>query len=264
MSPQEMDPVKPLGHQVEEEPDNFIDDVKEELIEAKDSFIEEVKNTVLGLGNSVFGDFGLFFAVIKTVWSWFKKPTSLNVREVEKENLALKGAGKKIRFFTDFNLIKSIFMLSLTFLVIEETAAHASTEHWIEQIVFFMFFVALLFVFIGLMWLWKVLLNFQTGDSRVFIGFLIYQYATVYIVSFLINGPFGIDTSTANGTDLSLAVYGFQVLHSLYFLAKLIKYYQLAGWRKAVGWILGFAFLAFLVFFPQIITEIFLVQGLGD
>lgn len=257
-------PGKENSDMLYDQADSLIDDVKEEIIEAKDNFLAEVKATLYGLGNSIFGDVNLFWSIIKTIWVWFIKPTSLNVRTLEKENLALKGEGKKIKYFTDFNLMKSIFMLSLTFLVVEEVAVQATEDEWINQGVFLLFFGLMFFVFIGLMWLWKVLLNFQTGDSRVFIGFLIYQYATVYIVSFLINGPFGIDTSTESGGDLSLAVYGFQVLHSLYFLAKLIKYYQIAGWRKAVGWVLGFVFLSFLVFFPQIITEIFLVQGLDD
>ena len=168
---------------IKDQADSFIDDVKEELIEAKESFIEEVKNTILGLGNSVFGDLGLFLSIIRTIGIWFIRPTSLNVREIERQNIVRLGEGKKIRYFTDFNLMKSIFMLSLTFLVVEEAVAHASQDHWIEQAVFFIF-----------------------------------------------------------------------------FLGHLIKYYQLQKWRKVVGWILGFAFMAFLVFFPQIITEVFLTE----
>lgn len=241
---------------IKDQADSFIDDVKEELIEAKESFIEEVKNTILGLGNSVFGDLGLFLSIIRTIGIWFIRPTSLNVREIERQNIVRLLEGKKIHYFTDINLMKSIFMLSLTFLVVEEAVAHASQDHWIDQVVFFMFFVGLLFLFIGLMWLWKVFLNFNTGDSRVFISFIIYQYATIYIVSFLVYGPFGIEITD----DRRLAIYGFQVLHSVFFLGHLIKYYQLQKWRKVVGWILGFAFMAFLVFFPQIITEVFLTE----
>jgi hypothetical protein len=249
---------------VKKEADDFIDDVKEELIEAKDNFIQEIKDTIMGLGNSIFGDFNLFWSIIKTIFRWLLKPTSINVREVETENLKRAGEGLKSRYFTDINLMKSIFMLSLTFLVVEEVATDASEEQWINQGVFFLFFVVLLFVFIGAMWLWKNLVGIKTKDARVFVAFTIYQYATIYIFSFIINGPLGLDVSNGGSDNLILYVYFLPLLQSSYFLIKLMKYYQISRLRTIVGFVIGFLFFVFFLFLPSAITETFLATGVGE
>ncbi|OEK00819.1 hypothetical protein BFP97_04530 [Roseivirga sp. 4D4] len=254
--------IENLTDQVKQEADDFIDDVKEEIIEAKDNFIQEIKDTIMGLGNSIFGDFKLFWSIVKTISQWIIKPISLNVRDIERENLKRAGEGLKARYFTDFNLMKSIFMLSLTFLVVEEVATNATEEEWISQVVFFLFFVALLFVFIGAMWLWKRVVGIKTRDARVFIGFLIYQYATIYIISFIVNGPLGLNVSSDESNTLIFFVYFLPLIQSCYFLIKLMNYYQLRGFRKGVGFVLGFVFLMFFLFLPSSINEVFLIDGI--
>ncbi len=248
---------------IKEEADDFIDDVKEELIEAKDNLVSEIKSTLLGLGNSIFGDVNLFFSIIKTVTKWFTKPLSLNVRDVEKENQERLSEGKKIRYFTDFSLLKSIFMLSLTFLVIEETATNASSDHWMDQIIFFLFFVVLYFVFIGIMWLWKLVSGLNTGDTRVFMAFIGYQFATIYIVSFLVNGPLRINMSGDESFNIFMLVYFFQLIHSLYFLSKLTAHYSLKGIRRKLSLVVGAVILIVFLFIPSAVTEVFLLEGAG-
>ncbi len=260
---QSVDSIENLTDKVKQEADGFIDDVKEEIIEAKDNFIQEIKDTIMGLGNSIFGDFKLFWSIVKTIFKWIIKPISLNVRDIERENLKRAGEGLKARYFTDFNLMKSIFMLSLTFLVVEEVATDATQEHWINQTVFFLFFVVLLFVFLAVMWLWKKIVGIKTKDARVFIGFLIYQYATIYIISFIVSGPLGLDASSDDSNTLILFVYFLPLVQSCYFLIKLMNYYQLKGIRKIVGFVLGFAFLVFFLFLPSSFNEVFLMDGIG-
>lgn len=248
---------------VKQEADDFLDDVKEEIIEAKDNFIKEIKEAAIGLANSVLGDASLFWSIIKTIFKWLIDPTALNVRDIEKENLKRAGEGLKARYYTDFNLMKSIFMLSLTFLVVEEVATHASQDHWISQFTFFLFFVALLFIFLAVMWLWKMMIGIKTNDARIFIGFLIYQYATIYIISFIVYGPLGIETSEDESGIYLLYVYFLPLLQSCYFMIKLMKYYGLTRLRKIVGFVLGVAFLVFFLVLPVVINEIFLVNGIG-
>lgn len=247
---------------VKQEADDFLDDVKEEIIEAKDNFIKEIKEAAIGLANSVLGDASLFWSIIKTIFKWLINPTALNVRDIEKENLKRAGEGLKARYYTDFNLMKSIFMLSLTFLVVEEVATHASQDHWISQFTFFLFFVALLFIFLAVMWLWKMMIGIKTNDARIFIGFLIYQYATIYIISFIVYGPLAMNSEEAYGTALMI-VYLIPLVQSCYFIIKIMNYYQLGRLRKVIGFCLGLAFLAFFLFLPAIINQIFLVDGLG-
>lgn len=258
-------PVENIADQIKEEADDFIDDVKEEIIDARDNFIQEIKDTAMGLGNSIFGDFNLFWSVIKTIFKWFFKPLSLNIRTIETENRKRAGDGLKPKYFNDFNLMKSIFMLSITFLVIEEVNAHATQDQWIEQAMFFLFFVALLFVFIGIMWLWKNIIGIKTKDARVFIGFLIYQYASIYIISFIVNGPLGLKT-TGEGSDTSilLLIYFIPLIQSLFFLIKLMNYYNVGGFRKVIGFSLGGAFLFFFLFLPTAINDVFLATGFSS
>ncbi len=258
-----IDSIEDVAELAKQEADDFIDDVKEEIIEAKDNFIQEIKETLMGLGNSIFGDFKLFWSIIKTIFKWLISPISLNVRAIEKENLQRASMGLKARFFTDFNLMKSIFMLSLTFLVVEEVATDATTDHWINQGVFFLFFVVLLFVFLGAMWFWKILVGIKTKDARVFIGFLIYQYATIYIISFIVNGPLGLAQSEDESNTLILFVYFLPLLQSCYFLIRLMKYYQLSKTKMILGFIIGFAFLMFFLFLPSAINEVFLIEGIN-
>lgn len=260
---QGVDSIENVKDKLKEEADGIIDDVKEEIIEAKDNFIQEIKDTVMGLGNSIFGDFQLFWSIVKTIFKWIIAPISLNVRDIEKENLQRAGEGLKARYFTDFNLMKSIFMLSLTFLVVEEVATDATQEHWIDQGVFFLFFVCLLFVFLGAMWVWKRLVGIKTKDARVFIGFLIYQYATIYIISFIVYGPLAIETSASESDIQLVIVYVLPLLQSSYFIIKLMQYYQLSMIRRFIGFILGFGFLVFFLILPAIINELFLADGLG-
>lgn len=252
-----------LKGQAKQEVDGIIDDVKEEIIEAKDNLIQELKATVNGLLNSIFGDFNLFWSVFKTFFKWFVKPLSFTIRQVEQENLQRAGEGLKPRYFTDFALMKSLFMLSLTFLVIEDAATGASSDQWIMQAVFFLFFVVLLFAFIGTMWLWKAILGIKTGDARVFIGFLIYQYAAIYTISFVVNGPLGLNTNGELGDNLLFVIYLLPLLQSLYFLIRVMKYYQLSTGKKVIGFILGGAFFVFFLFLPAAANEIFLSEGLN-
>lgn len=259
-----LNPLENLSDQVRLEADDFIDDVKEEIIEAKDNFIQEIKDTVMGLGNSIFGDFNLFWSIIKTIFKWFFRPLSLNVKEIEVENRKRAGEGLKPRYYADFSLMKSIFLLSLTFLVIEEASIDATQDQWIDQAMFFTFFVALLFVFIGVMWLWKNLIGIKTKDGRVFIGFLIYQYASIYIISFIVNGPLGLSTSGADNMDLMMLIYLIPLIQSIYFLIRLMNYYEVTKLRKVIGFILGTAFLAFFLFFPTVINDLFLMEGISS
>lgn len=251
-----------LKDQAKQEADGFIDDVREEIIEAKDNLIQELKATVSGLLNSVFGDFNLFWSVFKTFFKWFFKPLAFTVRQVEKENLQRAGEGLKPRYFTDFALMKSLFMLSLTFLVIEDAATGASTDQWIMQVVFFLFFVVLLFAFIGIMWLWKSLLGIKTGDARVFIGFIIYQYAAIYTISFIVNGPLGLNTNGEIGNDLLLVIYFLPLLQSIYFLIRLMNYYKVSKGKKIVGFVIGTAFFIFFLFLPAAANQVFLAEGI--
>lgn len=257
-------PLESIADQAKQEADDFIDDVKEELIEAKDNFIQEIKDTVWGLGNSIFGDFNLFWSVIKTIFKWFFKPLSLNIRTIETENRKRASEGLKPLYFTDFSLMKSIFMLSITFLVIEEASVNASEDQWINQAVFFLFFVVLLFVFIATMWLWKNIIGIKTKDARVFVGFLIYQYASIYIISFIVNGPLGLSTSAEANTNLMLLIYFIPLLQSLYFLVKLMNYYEVGKLRKVIGFILGGAFLVLFLFLPTVINDLFLNEGISS
>lgn len=255
--------IEDVTELVKKEADDFIDDVKEEIIEAKDNFIQEIKDTIMGLGNSIFGDFNLFWSIIKTIFRWLIKPISLNVRDIEKENRERAAEGLKPRYYTDFNLMKSIFMLSLTFLVVEEVAIDASQEQWIDQGIFFVTFVILLFVFLGMMWLWKLLMGIKTKDARVFMGFLIYQYATIYIISFIVYGPLGIDPDTDDSGNRLLIVYLLPLIQSCYFIIKLMGYYQLTRMKKVAGFVLGAGLLIFFLVLPAIINEVFLTEGVG-
>lgn len=255
--------IEDVTELVKKEADDFIDDVKEEIIEAKDNFIQEIKDTILGLGNSIFGDFNLFWSIIKTIFRWLVKPTSLNVRGIENENRKRASEGLKPRYYTDFSLMKSIFMLSLTFLVVEEVATDASQDHWIDQGMFFLTFVILLFVFLGTMWLWKLLVGIKTKDARVFMGFLIYQYATIYIISFIVYGPLEIDPNTDDSGNRLLIVYLLPLIQSCYFIIKLMGYYQVTRLRKVAGFVLGTGFLIFFLILPALINELFLAEGIG-
>ena len=157
--------------------------------------------------------------------------------------------------------MKSIFMLSLTFLVVEEVATEATADHWIDQVVFFLFFVVLLFVFIAVMWIWKSLVGIKTGDTRAFIGFMIFQYATIFIISFIIRGPLGIASTGDGNENLLLIIYFITFAHSFYFLVKLMDYYQVARTKKAIGFFLGIFLIGFFLFFPIAFNEVFLVKG---
>lgn len=259
-----VDSIDDVSDLVKKEADDFIDDVKEEIVEAKDNFVQQIKDTVMGLGNSVFGDFSLFWSIVKTIYQWLVKPISLNVRDIERDNRERAATGLKPKYYTDFSLMKSIFMLSLTFLVVEEVATDATQDHWIDQGIFFITFVVLLFVFLGTMWLWKLLIGIKTKDARVFIGFLIYQYATIYIISFIVYGPLGIDAETNESYSRLLLVYLLPLIQSCYFITKLMQYYQLTKARKALGFILGAVFLVFFLLFPALINEVFLSEGSGS
>ncbi len=249
---------------VKEEVDGIIDDVKEEIIEAKESFVEQIKETGWGLLNSIFGDFKLFWSVFKTIIKWFFNPLSFNIREVEKENALRASKGLKPLYFMDFALMKSLFMLSLTFLVIEEAAIDASQEQWIQQGVFLLFFVVLLFIFIGAMWIWKMVLKIKLTDARSFIGMIIYQYASIYIISFIVAGPLGIDvlSEEADGS-LFFAIYAIPLLQSIYFLFKLMRYYQVTGPRRFFGFLIGTIFLLFFLLIPPVVNNLFLQEGLA-
>lgn len=258
-----IDSIEDVTELVKKEADDFIDDVKEEIIEAKDNFIQEIKDTILGLGNSIFGDFNLFWSIIKTIFRWLIKPISLNVRDIEKENRKRAAEGLKPRYYTDFSLMKSIFMLSLTFLVVEEVAIDASQDHWIDQGIFFLTFVILLFVFLGMMWVWKLLMGIKTKNARVFMGFLIYQYATIYIISFIVYGPLGIEPASDDSGNRLLIVYLLPLIQSCYFIIKLMGYYHLTRMRRVAGFVIGASLLIFFLILPAIINEVFLAEGVG-
>lgn len=153
-------------------------------------------------------------------------------------------------------------MLSLTFLVIEEASIDASEDHWIYQALFFITFVVLLFVFIGAMWLWKNLIGIKTKNARVFIGFLIYQYASIYIVSFIVTGPLGLSTTGDANFELLLFIYFIPLIQSLFFLTKLMAYYKVRKTRKIMGFIVGGGFLVFFLLLPVLINEVFLTESI--
>ena len=256
-------PSENIAEEILSETGAFMEDVKEELIEAKESLIGEIRSAIMGLLNSIFGDFKLFLSVIQTIARWFINPVSLNVKDVEEQNLERAGEGLKPKYFTDIGLMKSIFMLSLTFLVVEETATDATAEHWITQGVFLLFFGAFLFVFIAVFWGWKSFLRINTGDPRAFVGFLIYQYAAIYIVSFIMNGPLGLDALADDAEDYMIViVYFIPLMQSCYFILRLLNYYEIKGFKKVLGFVVGAVLMAVLLFIPPAINSVFLIEGI--
>ena len=141
---------------------------------------------MLGLGNSFAGDLSLLWGIVRTVAVWFVKPLSIDVVEQLRLRKEEPNPNGRYRYYLDFALIRSIFALSLLFLVLEETVAKGSVEDYLQQFVFLLFFAVLLFAFIVGGWLWFAIMRIKGRNMRRFIGFLIYEFATVYMMSFMV------------------------------------------------------------------------------
>lgn len=232
--------------------------------EIKNTLGAEIKETAMGLVNTTIGDVLMFWNIFKTIGKWIIWPISLNVREVERLNRERAAIGKKATFFNDYLLIKSIFILSIAYLVIDETAGNPEEETWIMQFVFLLFFLAFLFVFIMVIWIWKTIISMQVGDTRVFVGYIIYEYATIYLFSFVITGPLKLDAlaEDADGSLIFIA-YFLPFFHAIYWMFRLMGHYQLSVSRKIIGALIGIILLAGLLIVPVAINHVFLLQGLG-
>ena len=235
-------------------------EVREEMEEVKNSFLKEMKETAKSLLDSLFGDFVMFWSVIKTLGAWYLRPASLDTKTVALENKVLAKEGKKPNRLTDIGLLKTLFLLSLAYLVLEDATTQEPMDKWITQTVFFLFYVAFLFIFVAAVWGWRKLARLPKKDTRVFVGYVLYQYSAMYLISFVVCGPLGIDALAPEANDLLIvAVYILPVFHSTYFLWRLMQQYGLNRRRKIIGAVSGFVFMAFLLIVPLVATHSFMV-----
>lgn len=251
----------PTGDDVRKHADNLANNIKDEAQQQASDAVQEVLETVgdaiedqtgidlhleeinswkglwaslretgAGLANAFVGDFKLFWAIVRTVAVWFVKPLSLDVVQLLEERKANPSGDGRYRYFTDFALIRSIFGLSLLFLVVEEVALEdQKMEEYISQFVFLLFYVALMFAFILGGWIWFKIMRVKGRNVRRFIGFLLYQFATIYMLSFITL----VVVKVPEESDWHWALsWIFPWAHTMYFIWRLCGYYELTGAKR--------------------------------
>ena len=223
--------------------DSVLDQVEESLeenlgieIEFDDlsttkGMVAAVRETLIGIASAFVGDVKLFWAIFRTVGTWFIKPLSLDVVELMQERKENPDPDGKYRYFLDFKLIRAMFGLSLLFLVVEETSDSATNEELVAQIVLLFFYGVMLFAWIAGGWVWYKIMGIKGHNMRRFIGFLIYEYGVIYMISFL-----AMIVLASDETDTeALICWAVGFTHAMYFVWRMTGYYNIATRAKRIG-----------------------------
>jgi len=244
-----------------------IDEVKGEVLgevqEAKDELISGLKETFQDFVDTVFGDFQAFLTLFKFTGMWFIKPMSYNVLEMR--NRAKGSAENAQKFFTDVKLMKAMFIFSLLFIAVESTyevdgEAIASDEEITSQIAFLVVYLFLIVVYLVFAWVWKWAISLKVDNSRIFIGYLVYEYATVYFIQFITVAILRLNFEESTlGAILTL---GVPFAHMMYFFYRLIKKYEVVGAKKWVGLAAASIFVAFFILVTGVSNQVVVFEGI--
>ena len=189
-----------------------------------------MRETGIGIASAFVGDVKLFWAIFRTLGVWFLKPLSHDVIALAQERKEHPDPDGKYRYFLDFKLVRAIFGLSLFFLVVEESVEGASTEEWAAKIVFFLFYGVLLFGWIIGGWIWFKIMGIRDRNIRRFIGFLIYEYATIYMISFSTLVLLPLEETSIEVLFSWFLPWG----HTVYFVWCLLRFYNISSGLKRV------------------------------
>jgi hypothetical protein len=232
--------------------------------EATGGLLSEIKETYNDLIGDTIRDILMVSTLVRTIGLWVLFPLSHDIAEVKEENKKRASDGKKPNILSDYALLKNIIVLSMAYLVLDPGSD--GEDEKIMQFVFLLFFVGFIFIFISALWIWKAMIGMKVGNGRVFTGYIVYEYATIYLFSFVITGPLGMDTMAENDDSdmLLLVVYAVTLLHAVYWMFRLMAHYQLPKVRRVIGAVSGIVVLAVLLLIPVLINGVFLSQESGD
>ena len=258
--------LKNLPSSIKEAAKEELQETKEEIFseinEAKQELIDGFKETMQDMVNTLFGDFQAFLSLFKFTGMWFIKPLAYDVREMKLK--AGKSAVDAQKYFTDVKLMKAMFVFSLLFLAVETTyeagTEGAEEDAWISQFVFLLFYLSFVVVYIGFGWLWKKAISMEVKASRKFIGYLVYEYATVYFLQFITVAILGLDIE--NDTMGMILALFIPFIHMTYFFNLLMKRYEVKGAKKWIGLVLAMVFSSFLLLITAAKSHIVVVEGI--
>lgn len=235
--------------------------LKQHTKQVKSSLTSYLRTSLSEFLDTFFGDFQLFKSIFNTIWVWVRKPFSIDVTQ-------LPAKDAKAKLLGDFKLVKSLITLSFLFLVIEagselsdlgeEGFSEEESDQMADQIFFVLSFVMMLFVWIAMLFGWKKLCGIKNVDGRQFIGFLVYQHCTNYLLSFTAVAILGITTESWTGLVL---IWLVPWAHSVYFLFSGTSYFKVQGLKTNV--VNGlFAIMLFVYLsFPAIMAEVLFHDG---
>lgn len=225
--------------------------------EIKNELVTESKGLLYDLLNHFFGDFKNFMTIFKTTGYWFIKPLSIDI---------FKNQDPGSKFMGDLRLVKSLFLLLVIFLALDTgvTGDEATMNEYVMRITYLVLFVVslVLFLFIGKIWMW--LAGGHSENQRVFQGYLLYEFCTLFFIQGVVTGLLKISVWDYQNDDFILSGTIFAIIiplvHSLYFFFKLGRNYQAR--RKFLGLAVILFIVGFYLIFPAVWNDLSLKQGL--